>query len=179
MQSRTQVAFLPSGPKRTADKINCHGMKSEPRGKSDHFSSGLSQIPFGLSISCNSPDNTSVAEFVSPAPSFFKLTNGAVGGVPAVRGSYVSIYCTGLGDVTNRPANGAPAPPGPPYSETLVTPTVTIGGVPATVSFSGLAPNYVGLYQVNVQVPLNAPTGTVSVTISIGGASDTVTMGTQ
>jgi trimeric autotransporter adhesin len=104
---------------------------------------------------------------------------GPIGGVPAVRGSYVSIYCTGLGDVTNRPANGAPAPPGAPYSETLVTPTVTIGGVPATVSFSGLAPNYVGLYQVNVQVPANAPAGTVPVTISIGNASDTVTMGTQ
>ncbi len=42
------------------------------------------------------------------------FTNGAVGGVPAVRGSYVSIYCTGLGDVTNRPANGAPAATGLP-----------------------------------------------------------------
>ena len=95
-------------------------------------------------------------------------------------GEYVSIYCTGLGDVTNRPPSGAPARAGPPYSETLETPVVTIEGLRTTVSFSGLAPNLVGVYQVNVQVPEEAtPDGLAPVTISIGGSSDTVTMGIQ
>ena len=57
-------------------------------------------------------------------------------------------------------------------------PTVTIGGVSATVSFSGLAPGFVGLYQVNVTVPDNAPMGdAVPVILNIGGAtSNTVTI---
>jgi uncharacterized protein (TIGR03437 family) len=53
--------------------------------------------------------------------------------------------------------------------------------VPATVSFSGLAPGFFGLYQVNVQVPQNAPVGSaVSVVLTIGGiGSNTVTIAVQ
>jgi uncharacterized protein (TIGR03437 family) len=65
-------------------------------------------------------------------------------------------------------------------SETI-TPTVTIGDVPATVLFSGLAPTYVGLYQINAQVPATAPSGdTVPLLVSIGGATaNTVTIAVQ
>ena len=58
---------------------------------------------------------------------------------------------------------------------------VTIGGVSAPAIFSGLSPGFVGLYQVNVQVPLNAPVGNaVPVVLSIGGAaSNTVTIAVQ
>ena len=44
-----------------------------------------------------------------------------------------------------------------------------------------LAPGFVGLYQVNVQVPAEAPTGDgVEVVLSIGGvASNTVTIAVQ
>ncbi len=60
-------------------------------------------------------------------------------------------------------------------------PTVTIGDVPAVVNFSGLAPGFVGLYQVNVEVPANAPTGeAVEVVLTIGGvASNTVTIAVE
>ena len=45
-----------------------------------------------------------------------------------------------------------------------------IGGVPAPVLFSGLAPGAIGEYQVNVQVPPGVTPGSaVGVTISIGG----------
>jgi len=48
--------------------------------------------------------------------------------------------------------------------------TVTIGGIPAAVSFSGLAPSFVGLYQVNVQVPATAPTGrAVPIVLTVSG----------
>jgi len=99
---------------------------------------------------------------------------------PAKRGEYVSIYCTGLGAVSNQPANGAAAASSP-SSITPTAPTVTIGGMPAPVTFSGLAPSFVGLYQVNVQVPDNAPPGSaVPVVLTISGAtSNTVTIAVQ
>ena len=37
--------------------------------------------------------------------------------------------------------------------------TVTIGGIDAPVVFQGLAPNFVGLYQVNVVVPAGVAPG--------------------
>lgn len=97
---------------------------------------------------------------------------------PAKRGEYVSIYCTGLGTVSNQPASGA-APAA--TSTTTAMPSVSIGGVPANVSFSGLAPGFVGLYQVNVQAPGSTATGSaIPVVLSIGGAtSNTVTIAIQ
>jgi uncharacterized protein (TIGR03437 family) len=60
-------------------------------------------------------------------------------------------------------------------------PTVTIGGIAAPVSFSGLAPGAVGLYQVNVRVPASAASGpAVPLILSIGGViSNTVTIAVQ
>jgi len=53
--------------------------------------------------------------------------------------------------------------------------------VPASVMFSGLAPGFVGLYQVNAQVPAGAPAGpSVPVVVSMGGVdSNTVTIALQ
>jgi len=107
--------------------------------------------------------------------------SGPITGQPATRGTFIDIFATGLGPVTNQPLSGAPAQPNPHLSWTKATVTVTIGGVPATPSFSGLAPGWVGLYQVNVQVPANAPVGdAVPVALSMGGvASNQVTMAVQ
>ncbi len=107
---------------------------------------------------------------------------GAVGpnSRPVNRGEYISIYCTGLGPVTNAPADGSPAPNNPP-SSTLTVPTVVVGGVLVPVQFSGLAPGFTGLYQVNVQVPANSSTGAeVPVSIRFNqGASNVVTIAVQ
>ena len=96
---------------------------------------------------------------------------------PTTEGSYVEIYCTGLGPVTNQPESGAPALSSP-LSYTTATPTVVIGGVQASVQFSGLSPAYAGLYQVNTLVPAGVTASpTVPVSISIGGVtSNTVTI---
>jgi len=98
-------------------------------------------------------------------------TGEYAGSRPAQTGEYITIYCTGLGSVSNQPATGAAA------SLTSLSPTsgapiaVSIGGINAPVSFSGLAPGFLGLYQINVQVPLKSPTGSaVPLTISMGGA---------
>jgi uncharacterized protein (TIGR03437 family) len=102
------------------------------------------------------------------------------GSRPAHPGEFISIYATGLGAVSNPPATGSAAQADPP-SVTTTTPTVTVGGMHAVMSFSGLAPGGVGLYQVNVQVPIGAPAGdAVPVILSIGGvSSNTVTIAVQ
>jgi uncharacterized protein (TIGR03437 family) len=110
--------------------------------------------------------------------SFFAQAANAIPGAqsrPANRGTdSVTIYATGLGPVTNRPASGAAAPSAP-LAATTTTPVVSIGGVNATVSFSGLAPGFVGLYQINALVPAAAPTGdTVQVRVTIGSVPSNV-----
>jgi uncharacterized protein (TIGR03437 family) len=52
-----------------------------------------------------------------------------------------------------------------------VTPTVTatIDSVAAQVSFAGLAPDFVGLWQVNVVVPAGLSQGDFPLIISVGG----------
>jgi uncharacterized protein (TIGR03437 family) len=103
---------------------------------------------------------------------------------PAIAGTTtILIYCTGLGPVSaNQPATGAAA------STTELAPTtelatVTIGGITASAAntWSGLAPGFVGLYQVNALVPAEVAAGSaVPVTISIGGVtSNTVTVAVQ
>lgn len=96
---------------------------------------------------------------------------------PAARGQYIIVYANGQGAqlvnaATQQPltiASGYPATANPLYA-TLARPAVTIGGVPASVDFSGLAPGFVGLWQLNVLVPANAPVGTaVPLVISFNG----------
>jgi uncharacterized protein (TIGR03437 family) len=98
---------------------------------------------------------------------------------PAKRGNTIILWMNGLGPVNQQPPSGEPTPFPAQTSDQLVhtldTPTVSIGGVPATVSFSGLSPNSVGLYQVNVTVPANAPTGSQNLIVSIGGAASIAT----
>jgi uncharacterized protein (TIGR03437 family) len=87
---------------------------------------------------------------------------------PARRGAAVQFYLNGLGAVDNRPASGEISP-SQPLATTRVVPVVTVAGRPAQVIFSGLAPGIVGLYQVNVIVPGDAPTGRQAVTCTVNG----------
>jgi uncharacterized protein (TIGR03437 family) len=102
------------------------------------------------------------------------------GSHPASRGDYLEIYCTGLGAVSPGVGDGAAAP-SQPLAQTLQTPTVSIGGLQASVLFSGLTPGYAGLYVVDVQIPSGITVGNaVPVTLTIGGVtSNTVTIAVQ
>ena len=86
---------------------------------------------------------------------------------PAMAGETVLVFCTGLGAVSSPPADGAQGNGQP----TLVMPIASIGSVPTTVSFSGLAPGFAGLYQVNVQVPSGVAAGDQPVVLSASGVS--------
>jgi uncharacterized protein (TIGR03437 family) len=113
------------------------------------------------------------------APGFFETDTGVVAARdanyavinknnPAKRDTTIQLYANGLGPVTNQPASGEPAS-GNPLSWTTTAPTVTIGGRQITPAFYGLAPSVVGLYQLNVSLPSDLPTGNQQVTVSIGG----------
>jgi uncharacterized protein (TIGR03437 family) len=54
-----------------------------------------------------------------------------------------------------------------PLATTKATPAVTIGGRPAPVAFSGLAPGIIGLYQINATVPLDAPAGRQPIIVTV------------
>jgi uncharacterized protein (TIGR03437 family) len=89
---------------------------------------------------------------------------------PAAAGDLVEFYANGLGPTSNQPASGSPAPTDPNHlAQTSSTPVVTIGGKQAQVQFSGLAPGYVGLYQVNAYIPSGLASGNQPITIAIGG----------
>jgi uncharacterized protein (TIGR03437 family) len=96
---------------------------------------------------------------------------------PAKRGHVILLFMNGLGPVDKQPPTGEPTP----YQtdadtvHTLDTPTVTIGGKQAHVEFSGMTAYLVGLYQVNVTVPSDAPTGSQDLIVSIGGATSKAT----
>jgi uncharacterized protein (TIGR03437 family) len=86
---------------------------------------------------------------------------------PASRGDTLQFYVNGLGPVDHPTSSGEPAP-SEPLSNTIGSPSVTIGGKTASVSFSGLTPTLVGLYAVNVIVPPDAPSGVQPLVISMG-----------
>jgi uncharacterized protein (TIGR03437 family) len=88
---------------------------------------------------------------------------------PAKRGQTIVLYVNGLGPVDQKQSSGDPTPQPPPLANTAVLPTVKIGNSAAHVDFSGLSPGWVGLYQVNVDVPQNAATGSQPIVVSIGG----------
>lgn len=101
---------------------------------------------------------------------------------PAARGSVIQIFAAGAGATTPVLDTGAAAPMnGSPLIFTQLQPTVTIGGKNAAVQFSGLAPGFVGLWQINAVVPADVTPGpTVPLYVTIGGAvSNTVTVGVQ
>jgi adhesin/invasin len=116
----------------------------------------------------------------SAAPGIFMQTGGRAAALnqdgslnlpanPAPAGSFISVYITGQGQLDPPVASGAAAPLSQ-LSNTVAQTTATIGGVPAAVSFSGLAPGWIGLGQVNLQVP-NLPAGDQPVVVTIGGVT--------
>jgi uncharacterized protein (TIGR03437 family) len=89
---------------------------------------------------------------------------------PAKPGDILVLLANGLGPVTSAITDGTA--PGAATRNTVTTPTVLIGGVSANVQFSGLSPQFVGLNQINVQVPTGvSPSDTVPIQLKIGSTT--------
>jgi len=117
---------------------------------------------------------SSLVRIVDVSPGFFTATANGRGQISALnqdntvnsisnpvgRGQVIQLYGTGIGRVSNQPADGEPSPGGPLAEGEK--PDVVINGrtVPAAdVLYSGLAPGFVGLWQLNVKIPDIVPPG--------------------
>jgi uncharacterized protein (TIGR03437 family) len=108
----------------------------------------------------------------------------------AAKGSVITLYGTGQGQVSPPVPDGIAASTSP-LSNTVTVPTsdaracvasqpsmcVAVGSSFGEIQYSGLAPGYIGLWQINVKIPQDAASGNVSVRVLINGApSNTVTV---
>jgi uncharacterized protein (TIGR03437 family) len=84
---------------------------------------------------------------------------------PGKPSEYLVMYLVGLG-ATNPPVPSGMPTPASPFSNVTVPPVVTVDSLPSSVYFAGLTPGFVGLYQIDFQVPNGVHTGDVLVTVS-------------
>lgn len=99
------------------------------------------------------------------------VTGGNVPGVTgaaAAKGETIVLYGVGFGSLT---------PSGTPIAGKIITTptqlvnfvTFSVGGIPATTSYAGLAPGLVGVYQFNVVVPAGAKSGDQPLVVTFNG----------
>jgi uncharacterized protein (TIGR03437 family) len=126
--------------------------------------------PFAVNIADAQPGaflsgGSAIVEDYRGTDPAFLVTSSA----PAQAGDVLVIYCAGLG-ITNQPVADGAASPGSPLAQTQAPVTVSIGGQNANVSFAGLTPTLVGLYQVNVVMPTGVtPGNSVPVMLTVAG----------
>ena len=88
----------------------------------------------------------------------------------AAAGDILVIYALGLGATNPAQTVGVPAS----GIASIAAPTITIGGVtlaPGDVLYAGASPAYIGLYQINLRVPVGVPSGNQPIVISTGSSS--------
>ncbi len=140
-----------------------------------------SSPPFNVTVDASRPGVLAPASFriggaqnvvaLFPDGVTYVLPPGAIGGVPSRRarpGDTVVFYGVGFGTVTPNIAPGQLAQ----QLNTLASPvTVSFNGTAGAVSYQGLAPGFVGLYQFNVTVPNIAAGDNVALTFNQGGVN--------
>jgi uncharacterized protein (TIGR03437 family) len=113
-----------------------------------------------------SPNDGVVTGSVAHPPGSFP----SIPSQPAPRGGVLILYATGLGPVQPPVEDGADS--SDQLRQTTIPVEVFIGGARAEILFSGLAPAYPGVNQLNVRVPLGAvPGNTVPIRLEQGGVS--------
>ena len=97
---------------------------------------------------------------------------------PIHPGDIIIVYATGMGRTSPFVDSGLPAllPPNP-LSNTVISASIALGGVPLNILYAGLVPGEVGVYQVNASVPSNVPLGmNIPLVVSQGGSSTTLSV---
>ncbi|HXJ43095.1 MAG TPA: hypothetical protein VNH18_27690, partial [Bryobacteraceae bacterium] len=93
---------------------------------------------------------------------------------PSKPGEFIVFYMSGLGATDIEVPSGQASPQDPP-ARVKDTPVVTLNGNTVDVAFAGLTPGLVGLYQINLQVPVNLADGTYQVVVSQSGTPGNTT----
>jgi uncharacterized protein (TIGR03437 family) len=128
------------------------------------FSPGIFTTPPGVgqAIAVNFADGSLAA----PAGSIPGLSTH-----PAKAGDVLIIYANGLGSVTPTIKDGFASTDTTRNTDTK--PVVMVGGMSVQVLFSGLS-TFVGVNQINIQLPPGTPTGSaVPIQIQVGGLTST------
>jgi uncharacterized protein (TIGR03437 family) len=127
---------------------------------------GQTSAPYALSLRPIDP-----AVFISGGRMAILDQTGAqiTPSYPASAGAVLSMYATGLGAVSPAVQSGQIAPNG--LTPTVAKTTVSVGGVNAPVGYAGLAPGFVGLYQVNFTVPSGLASGDQSLVMTVGAVA--------
>jgi uncharacterized protein (TIGR03437 family) len=117
-----------------------------------------------------------------PIPSTYPIPNSH----PATAGDVIVFYAVGLGQTAPTQVTGVAATATPlPWVVPTYTVCFTSGVLPSACTlaqYSGATPTAVGLYQINVQIPPNAPTGDavqISIADTQGLPSDAVFIAIQ
>jgi uncharacterized protein (TIGR03437 family) len=139
--------------------------------------------PFSIAVNPTQPGLLAPADFKLSGTQYlaallsdgatYVLPPGAISGVTSQRahpGDTIIMYGVGFGPVTPDVPAGMIVQQSNTLSNKL---QILFGGQPATLSYAGLAPGYVGLYQFNVVVPDVAVSDMVPVTFNLGGAPST------
>ena len=120
---------------------------------------GVFEVPLGGGVMGGAVTDAATFQLITPQNT-------------ASPGQALALFYTGGGQISPGVGTGivGPVPP----SQTVLTAEVSVDGVPAQVTFSGYAPGFLGLYQINFVVPEGVNCGTRSLVVSIGGASSPV-----
>jgi uncharacterized protein (TIGR03437 family) len=92
--------------------------------------------------------------------------------VRARRGEVIQIFATGAGPLDSAVADGAP-PSGGVLPQTLKTPRVFVAAESAVVVYSGMSPEFPGLWQINVRLP-DVPSVSKQVPVFVMGEDGSV-----
>ncbi len=87
---------------------------------------------------------------------------------PAQPGEFIVMFLLGMGQ-TDNPVTSGNVSPSNPLARPTAAPTLTLNGNTLPLVFAGLTPGFVGLYQINLQIPPGTPGGNTVLTVSQDG----------
>jgi uncharacterized protein (TIGR03437 family) len=88
--------------------------------------------------------------------------------LPAHAGDAITIFAEGMGATAGFVQSGTVASGPDPVQ---IPPSVTINGEAAQITYAGLAPGFIGLYQIDLQIPANAPAGALGIVVMQNGVA--------
>jgi uncharacterized protein (TIGR03437 family) len=153
-QINVQVPFELSAGVQTTVEVQNNGSSTTIGGIASFASQpGIFAIPLDDTTSVGAVIHADTGELVTPDS-------------PAAHGEAVSMFITGGGAVNPAVPTGLPAQGLPPV---MVLPVIVgVDNKGSEVMFSGYAPGFIGLYQINLRIPSDAACGLVALNIKVG-----------